>query len=252
MDTTIKELIREAQFAKTTPERLAELAAHPDHNVRRASARHGSLGDEPLAKLLGDTVWEVKVVAAHHPRAPKDRAQAIVSEMIASPETWLRALAAKSPLTPPDALVKLAKDPESDVRAEAVKNRHTPKDVARGGLTDDAPSVVLGALAHPSVTNAERRSFVTEDLLKRFFETHADGDHLFEALIERYLWDVLERAFPDPERFEDVWQELVGDHFELVEIPSRSTVLTAVHRSHWPDVIARLAREVSGGEPASA
>jgi hypothetical protein len=252
MDTEIKTLIREAQHPKTTPERLAELAVHADHNVRRAAARHGSLGNEPLAKLLGDTVWEVKVVAAHHPRAPKDRAQAIIAEMMASPESWLRALAGKSPITPPDSLVALAKDPAPEVRAEAVKNRRTPPAVARGGLTDDEPSVVLGALAHPSISNDERRGFVTEDLLLRFFQTHADGDHLFEALIERYLWDVLERAFPDPERFEDVWQELVGAHFELIEIPSRNTVLTAVHRSHWADVVARIAREVRGGERAPA
>jgi hypothetical protein len=106
---------------------------------------------------------------------------------------------------------------------------------------------VLGALAHPSVSNDERRAFVNEQLLTRFFEAHADGDHLFEALCERYLWDVLERAFVDPERFDDTWQELVTKHFELIEIPSRNTMLTAIHRDHWKPVITRLADEVRGG-----
>jgi hypothetical protein len=120
--------------------------------------------------------------------------------------------------------------------------------MARDKLTDPEPRVVLGALAHPSVSNQERRAFVSAEFLRRFFEAHADGDHLFEALCERYLWDVLERAFIDPERFDDTWQDLVRAHFELIEIPSRNTVLTAVHRDHWNAVIERLASEVQGSE----
>ena len=58
---------------------------------------------------------------------------------------------------------------------------------------------------------------------------------------------MLERAFHDPEKFDDVWQELVGKHFELIEIPSRGSVLAAVHRDHWKAVITRLADEVRGG-----
>ena len=62
---------------------------------------------------------------------------------------------------------------------------------------------MFGALAHPSVTNQERRAFMWEEFLIGFFEAHADGNHLFEALCERYLWDVLERAFLDHERFDE-------------------------------------------------
>jgi hypothetical protein len=98
------------------------------------------------------------------------------------------------------------------------------------------------------VNNQERRAFLSQEFLLRFFEVHADGDHLFEALCERYLWDVLDRAFQDPERVDDVWQELVKAHFELIEIPSRGTMLAAVHRDHWPSVTRRLASEVQGSE----
>jgi hypothetical protein len=103
-------------------------------------------------------------------------------------------------------------------------------------------------LSHPAVSNQERRAFLTEEFLMRFFEAHADGDHLFEALCEKYLWEVLERAFLDPERMDDAWQDLVRAHFELIEIPSRGTVLAAVHRDHWSAMARRLAQEVHGEE----
>jgi hypothetical protein len=240
-------LIKEAQSAGTTPARLAELSEHADGEVRRAVARNGSLPEENLVRLLDDPVWEVRTVAAHHKRAPRDKTEAILRALAQSPEPYQRAVAARSPHVPVDELVKLADDPDPETRSNAVKNPHTPPAVARARLTDSEPCVVLGALAHPSVSNQERRAFVTEDFLTRFFEGHADGDHLFEALCEKYLWDVLERAFLDPEKFDDVWQELVGKHFELIEIPSRGSVLAAVHRDHWKAVITRLAAEVRGG-----
>jgi hypothetical protein len=240
-------LIKEAQSATTTTARLAELATNEDGEVRRAVARNGGLPEESLLRLLDDPVWEVRTVAAHHKRAPKERTEAVLAELAAAPEAHKRAVAARSPHAQPETLVKLSDDPDPETRSNAVKNPRTPPAVARAKLTDSEPCVVLGALAHPSVSNQERRAFLTEDFLASFFEAHADGDHLFEALCEKYLWDVLERAFLDPERFDDTWQDLVGKHFELIEIPSRGTVLAAVHRDHWKAVIARLADEVRGG-----
>jgi hypothetical protein len=248
----VRALIREAQSPQTAVPRLVELATHVEPDVRRAAARHPSLPPDVLLKLLDDASWEVRVVAAHHPKAPSDRATAMMEAMAAGDDINHRRIAARSSLLSPDTLARLTSDPDVEVRANASKNRRTPKDAARKGLTDSEPAVVLSALAHPSVTNQERRAFVSEDLIRRFFEAHADGDHLFEALCERYLWDVLERAFLDPERFDDVWQELVKDHFELVEIPSRNAMLAAVSRPHWPAVAAALARECRAGERTSS
>jgi hypothetical protein len=242
----IRALIKEAQSATTTPARLAELAAHADEQVRRAVARNGGLDDAALAKLLEDPSWEVRTVAAHHKRAPKEKTEAVLQALAASPDAPKRAIAARSPHASVDMLSKLLDDADPEARSNAAKNPRTPAALARGKLTDSEPCVVLGALAHPSVSNQERRAFLSAELLTRFFEAHADGDHLFEALCERYLWDVLERAFLDPERFDDTWQELVQRHFELIEIPSRNTVLTAVHRDHWKPVIARLVTEIQG------
>jgi hypothetical protein len=239
-------LIREAQNIATTAARLAELAAHPDEQVRRAVARHGSLDAPTLEKLLDDSSWEVRTVAAHHKNAPKEKALAIVLALAVAPEVERRRVAARSPLVPVETLIKLTEDADVETRSNAAKNVRTPPAAARAKLTDPEPAVVLGALAHPSISNDERRGFVSEDLLTRFFEAHADGDTLFEALCERYLWDVLERAFLDPERFDDVWQELVGKHFELVEIPSRGAMLAAVQRDHWKPVIQRLVEECRG------
>ncbi|HKA90966.1 MAG TPA: hypothetical protein VKE22_25055 [Haliangiales bacterium] len=241
-------LIREAQDPKTTPDRLAELGKNPDENVRRTVARNGSTPGTTLAALLADPSWEVRAMAAHAKKAAPDRAVAIVQELGTSADAMQRRLAARSPLAPPALLTKLAEDADAETRSNAAKNAKTPADVARARLTDGEPSVVLGALGHPSVSREERRAFVNEDLLTRFFEAHADGDVLFEALCERFLWDVLERTFPDPERFDDVWQELVQKHFELIEIPSRQSVLAGVHRDHWKPVITRLASEIRGGE----
>jgi hypothetical protein len=241
-------LIQEAQNPKTTPERLAELARSADENVRRTVARNGATPEESVATLLDDPVWEVRAVAAHSKKAPKERAAAIVEQMAVAGELAQRRVAARSPLATPALLVRMADDPDPETRSNAVKNPRTPAEVTRAHLTDAEPCVVLGALAHPSVSREERRAFVNEDLLGRFFEAHADGDHLFEALCERYLWDVLERTFPDPERFDDVWTELVQQHFELVEIPSRQSLLAAVQREHWPAIITRLASEIRGGE----
>ncbi len=241
-------LIREAQDPKTTPDRLAELGKSADDNVRRTVARNGATPGTTLAVLLTDPSWEVRAVAAHAKKAPPDQSLAIVQALGASPDVQQRRLAARSPLAPPALLTTLADDADAETRSNAAKNPRTPAEVARARLMDGEPSVVLGALAHPSVSREERRAFLNEDLLTRFFEAHADGDVLFEALCERFLWDVLERTFPDPERFDDVWQELVQKHFELIEIPSRETVLTGVHRDHWKPIIARLASEIRGGE----
>ena len=70
----------------------------------------------------------------------------------------------------------------------------------------------LGRARDPAASNQERRGVESADSLMRFLEAHADGDHLFEALCERSLWDVLERAFLDPERFDDTWSDLLGEH----------------------------------------
>jgi hypothetical protein len=246
MERDNRALIKEAQSATTTPARLAELALSDSAEVRRAVARNGALPEESLGRLLEDKVWEVRTVAAHHKRAPRDKTVAILAALAAAPDAAQRAVAARSPHTPPELLVKLTDDADPETRSNAAKNARTPAEVARGKLTDSEPCVVLGALAHPSVSNQERRAFLTEEFLTRFFEAHADGDHLFEALCEKYLWDVLERAFLDPERFDDTWQDLVGKHFELIEIPSRGSVLAAVHRDHWKPVIVRLVEEVGG------
>ena len=241
-------LVREAQDPKTTPDRLAQLAGSPDANVRRTVARNGATPAATVLSLLADGSWEVRAVAAHAKSAPRDKALAIVEALGASADVQQRRLSARSPLASPALLTTLAGDADAEVRSNAVKNPRTPAEVARARLTDSEPSVVLGALAHPSVSREERRAFVNEDLLGRFFEAHADGDVLFEALCEKYLWDVLERAFLDPERFDDTWQDLVGKHFELIEIPSRQAVLAGVHRDHWKAIITRLASEVRGGE----
>jgi hypothetical protein len=240
-------LVKEAGSPTTSPARLEELAAHPDEGIRRTVARNAGADAATVARLLDDASWEVRTIAAHHKRSPKDRSDAILLSLAESPEAPKRRLAARSPIIATELLLKLADDPDAETRSNAVKNPRIPAAVARAKLTDPEPSVVLGALAHPSVSKDERRAFLSEDLLTRFFEAHADGDHLFEALCERFLWDVLERAFADPERFDDTWQELVQRHFELVEIPSRNTMLAAVHRDHWAAVISRLADEVRGG-----
>lgn len=243
---TTRALIKEAQTASTTPARLGELATSEEPEVRRAVARNGALPEDSLGRLLDDPVWEVRTIAAHHKRAPRERTIAILTDLAQSPDAAQRAVAARSPHAPPEILVKLADDADPETRSNAVHNPRTPGAVARTKLTDGEPCVVLGALAHPSVSNDERRAFLTEEFMMRFFVAHADGEHLFEALCEKYLWDVLERAFIDPERFDDTWQDLVGKHFELIEIPSRGSVLAAVHRDHWKPVIARLAEEVRG------
>jgi hypothetical protein len=244
----LRTLIREAQNPQTDARRVAELAEHTDPQVRRAAARHMTLDVSTITRLLDDDAWEVRAVAAHHTKAPQDKALAIVTAMGRSADAVQRSLAARSPLTGVEDLIRLASDPDIDTRAQAVKNRRTPAATVRERLTDPEPAVVLCALGHPSLSNDERRAFITEEFLLRFFAAHADGDHLFEALCERYLWDTLERAFLDNERFDDVWQELVKDCFELVEIPERHALLAAVNRKHWPTVAARLARECGAGE----
>lgn len=241
-------LIKEAQTPTTTAVRLSELALHEDADVRRAVARNGALPDESLAKLLDDPSWEVRTVAAHHKKAPAEKSLEVVSALATSTEPARRAIAARSPKTPPELLLKLVDDTDLETRSNALKNPRTPAAVVRAHLTDTEPAVLLGVLAHPSVSNQERRAFLTEEFLMRFFETHADGDHLFEALCEKYLWDVLERAFLDPERMDDAWADLVRAHFELIEIPSRNTVLAAVHRDHWPAMARRLSAEIHGSE----
>src|SRR5688500_5454718 len=103
-------LIKEAQTPTTAAARLAELATHEDAVVRRAVARNGALPDESLARLLEDDSWEVRVVAAHHKKAPADKSTEIVSSLATSPDAPKRAVAARSPKAPVEILVKLVDD----------------------------------------------------------------------------------------------------------------------------------------------
>src|SRR5690349_15060043 len=137
----LRALIREAQNPQTDAKRLAELPAHDDAQVRRAAARHGHLDETSLAKLLDDEAWEVRAVAAHNGKAPKDKALAVVGSMSTSDDANHRSLAARSPLTPVEDLVRLADDADVDVRAQAVRNRRTPAATVRAHLTESEPAV---------------------------------------------------------------------------------------------------------------
>src|SRR5262245_47995088 len=129
-------LIREAQNVGTTAARLAELAANPDAAVRRQTARHGSLDDATIVRLMDDSSWEVRVVSAHHPRAPREKALAIVTALAAAEENAQRAVAARSPLLPVELLIKLTDDADAEARSNAAKNPRTPPAAARAKLTD--------------------------------------------------------------------------------------------------------------------
>jgi hypothetical protein len=240
MISTVRTRLREAQNLRTTAARLAELALDPESVVRQAVARHATLDAATLAQLLADESWEVRLIAAQNRRAPQEQAVAIVTGLLASEDPHIRSTAAGSRLLTVEQITPLLSDPDAEVRSNAARNSRTPRDLVRGCLTDPEPCVVLGALAHPSVTSDERRAFLTEDLLTRFFETHADGYYLFEVLCERYLLDVVQRAFYDPEVLDDVWQEIIAAHFEFRPAPGMGTVMPAVHRLHWKSVINRL------------
>src|SRR5215471_4613572 len=102
MERDNRALIKEAQSATTTAARLAELALSEDAEVRRAVARNGALPDASLARLFDDAVWEVRTIAAHHKRAPKEKTQAVLLALAASPEAAQRAIAARSPHAAPE------------------------------------------------------------------------------------------------------------------------------------------------------
>jgi hypothetical protein len=238
-------LAREAASAATAPDRLRQLALHDLPAIRKAAARNSKLPAESLVLLLGDAEWQVRYLAAQNSAVAAETASAAMEAMAHSDDPEHRRAAGRSDRTPVAVLIELAGDADGDCRMNAARNKRTPSEVARGLLEDPEPSVRLGALLHPSVQTAERRARLTADLLRQFFAAHADGEYLFEVLAERYLWDPVIRTMEDVERFDTVWQQLVMQHFELVDIPSRGMTLPAVHRRHWEALIKRLVDEIA-------
>jgi hypothetical protein len=106
---------------------LAELAAHADSMVRRAAARNGALPEESLVRLLDDDSWEVRTIAAHHKRAPKDRTENILRSLAEAPDAGKRSVSARSPHMPVDVLLKLLTDSDAETRSNAAKNPRTPR-----------------------------------------------------------------------------------------------------------------------------
>jgi hypothetical protein len=146
----------EAACSTTAADRLRELAAHPDDLVRGTVARFAAQV-ELLETLATDPAASVRAATANNPHTPRPT----MDRLIADPDDEVRAVVALSQMALPSDLAQLAGDPTSRVRrAVAVK----------AALLEDAPiDLVLRLAADPDAD--VRRELVTDNaprwLLKR-------------------------------------------------------------------------------------
>lgn len=123
--------LRVAQNRSATVGLLRELANSDDWELRYVAAWHPKAPVSALRRLAGDESREVRSAAAQSVSVP-----AVVLEVLASDgDVWVRRNVASNPLSPPAVLKALLGDRRAVVRAAAARNENTPTEAvaARSG-----------------------------------------------------------------------------------------------------------------------
>jgi len=144
--------------ATFTPQQLAEMATHPEWEVRLDAAQHPSTSAEALSWLAGDNSVMVRLAVAKNPSTPPE----ILSRLAEDQNKLVRAGVGRNPSTPPEVLSRLADDQNDSVRAAVGRNPSTPPVVLSRLAGDESEAVRYGVAGNPS-TPPEILSRLAED-----------------------------------------------------------------------------------------
>ena len=126
--------LRVAQNRSATAGLLGELARSPDWELRYVAAWHPKMPVSALGRLARDESHQVRSAVAYAASAPT----AVLEDLASDADVWVRRNAAWNPSTPRAVLETLLGDRFADVRATAVANENTPVGLAAGRARDRA------------------------------------------------------------------------------------------------------------------
>lgn len=124
--------LRVAQNRAATAGLLAELAKDDDWELRYVAAWHPKMPVRALRRLARDESGHVRAAVACNKSAPPD----VLEDLASDDVMWVRRNVAWNPATPTDALEALLGDRLAVVRAAAVANASTPVALAAGRVQD--------------------------------------------------------------------------------------------------------------------
>ena len=138
-----------ARDRKTPPEYLAELAESTERGVLDAVAQNPSTPPYVLVRLV-NRHRVTDFVVARNPNLPRQLMELFATH---SGHYLTRVSLAENRGTPVDILIKLAMDPNTEVREMAACNPHLPEEFMWRIATQDIPQVVKFVALNPSASN---------------------------------------------------------------------------------------------------
>ncbi|MGW4934060.1 hypothetical protein ACWEQH_13780 [Streptomyces sp. NPDC004166] len=178
-----------ARGQHTPPDLRARLVADSVPSIRAALAKHWTQAPEAVRRiLLTDPEAEVRAAACStyfayrpHPVPPSD----LLPTLLADPVT--RAGAVIHAVLDADTLLRLAGDPDSEVRAELARHPDLPPSVREALAVDSALSVRVKVFARPDTPEHVRAQIHTSvhELSRSMADPSPDADD--ETVLQWYL-----------------------------------------------------------------
>ncbi|MBD3671428.1 MAG: hypothetical protein HUJ29_11720 [Gammaproteobacteria bacterium] len=131
------DLVKEAGLPTVGSERLQQLAAHSDWEVRRAVAGNRRTPVELLRQLATDPDRRIRITVATNLSTPP----ALHMLLAADADKQVRSVVSRFEYVPAEALDQLANDPDPEIRVEVAGNWNTAEATLKRLLQDEFESV---------------------------------------------------------------------------------------------------------------
>ena len=241
--------LRVAHNRSATAALLAEMANSRRWDLRYVAAWHPRMPPGALRRLAGDESDEVRTAVARAEAAPAPVLQALASD----PDVWVRATVASNPSAPQGVLEALLGDRFAAVRAAAAANESTPAALVAARARDRAIRVRSAVAARP--VGADVLTVLAEDPKWKVRQAVAHNAHTPPEMLKQLAGDgcdeVRAAAGYHPDTPPVVLRALAGDHYWWVRncvASNKSTPLRALSKltsDEDPDVSFDAARNAA-------
>ena len=243
--------LRVAHNRSATAALLAEMANSRRWDLRYVAAWHPRMPRGALRRLAGDESDEVRTAVARAEAAPAPALEALASD----PDVWVRATVASNPSAPQGVLEALLGDRFAAVRAAAAANESTPAALVAARARDRAIRVRCEVAARP--VGADVLTVLAEDPKSKVRQAVAHNAHTPPEMLEQLAGDGCGEVRAAAGYHRDtppvVLGALAGDHYWWVRdcvASNKSTPLRALSKltsDEDPDVSFDAARNAAIG-----